>query len=476
MKILGYAAAVATLGLSSVASAQSLEETYANLCSDEASKQTEACAALRKAMLEKLTAEAGQQLPGSALSPQRSESLAGQISPEEASSASIPDSLAVDFDASSLNPRWGTLARLVDTQWAGEDVGDKSDPQMPRIYRNYVSFSYLNGGEALEIQETIELTKAVPGRIIVLRLTSEPGIYSGEIRQSKTGGHWKTTFRTQPNGDVVSDWYKVIDAGHGLREMHARIGYKLMPDGTLAHIGSHGWDKDRPALANPNDPKQSKFRLRYYSEADLQRLIEEQLATWTDYIELERQTAEMQRQTEAFQAQMQRERAARKASSGGILGALVGAAVGVYAGTAAGLDTGQVVGAIMKGASVTGSGPLANALGSTGDQLLTGGSASSALTGGFGNASTAGASYPTKPNLAASACSGFTEGNYRSRALEGGGDSQLNTMCGQAFEYYTMYKRAIAQGYSEADANRTYAAHEQSAQVASGYLSSHGAN
>ena len=39
-----------------------------------------------------------------------------------------------------------------------------------------------------------------------------------------------------------------------------------------------------------------------------------------------------------------------------------------------------------------------------------------------------------------------------------------------------MYKRAIAQGYSEADANRTYAAHQQSAQVAQGYLQSHGAD
>lgn len=32
-----------------------------------------------------------------------------------------------------------------------------------------------------------------------------------------------------------------------------------------------------------------------------------------------------------------------------------------------------------------------------------------------------------------------------------------------------MYERAISQGYSEADCNRTYAAHEQSAQVAVSY-------
>ena len=36
-------------------------------------------------------------------------------------------------------------------------------------------------------------------------------------------------------------------------------------------------------------------------------------------------------------------------------------------------------------------------------------------------------------------------------------------MCGQAFEYYSMYLRAIEHGYSEADANRTYDAHQQAA-------------
>ena len=87
-----------------------------------------------------------------------------------------------------------------------------------------------------------------------------------------------------------------------------------------------------------------------------------------------------------------------------------------------------------------------------------------------------GGGYATRPNLATGACAGFTESNYRQKAVSGGGDQQLYTMCGQAFEYYTMYKRAIAQGYSEADANRTYAAHQQSAQVAQGYLQSHGAD
>jgi hypothetical protein len=76
------------------------------------------------------------------------------------------------------------------------------------------------------------------------------------------------------------------------------------------------------------------------------------------------------------------------------------------------------------------------------------------------------APYPVKPNLAATpACTGFTEQNYRQKALAGGTDVQLDTLCGNAFEYYTMYKCAIAQGYSEADANRTYDAHSKSALV-----------
>ena len=64
------------------------------------------------------------------------------------------------------------------------------------------------------------------------------------------------------------------------------------------------------------------------------------------------------------------------------------------------------------------------------------------------------------------ACSMMNEGNYREAALAEGPDQQLRALCGAAFEYYTMYKRAIEQGYSEADANRTYDAHQQAALVA----------
>ena len=73
-----------------------------------------------------------------------------------------------------------------------------------------------------------------------------------------------------------------------------------------------------------------------------------------------------------------------------------------------------------------------------------------------------------EPNLAASTCADFgvTEENYRQASLAPGNDVQVRTMCGQALEYYSMYKRAVAQGHPEAW--RTYDAHRQaSAQLTS---------
>jgi len=66
-----------------------------------------------------------------------------------------------------------------------------------------------------------------------------------------------------------------------------------------------------------------------------------------------------------------------------------------------------------------------------------------------------------EPNLAAGVCGdfGITEENYRTAALAGGNDVQMKTLCGQAMEYYSMYKRAMAQKHPEAW--RTYDAHKQ---------------
>jgi hypothetical protein len=77
------------------------------------------------------------------------------------------------------------------------------------------------------------------------------------------------------------------------------------------------------------------------------------------------------------------------------------------------------------------------------------------------------AARSTPTNLAAQICEplGYTEANYRELSLAEGQDQQLRAFCGQSYEYWTMYKRALSQGYSEADAGRTYAAHEKAALV-----------
>lgn len=476
---LGILAALAAIfGTATSASAQSLEESYANLCSDEAMKQSEACVALRRAMLEKLNAENGIiAQPVTRADSEQADTERGQI--PEGSSAFASPARTPDFatmqsltlaDAAS-DGRWGVFARLVGTNWASEDMGPKHNPEKPRVMRLFASFSFLDGGQALEIQEGVELTKPTPSRTIILTPTSQPRVFHGLITQSLTQMSWRVPFRLEDNATLVSDWYKVTDAGHGVQEMHARFGYKLMSDGTLAALAARGFGKNRPPMSELNAPEASNGRLRVYNPSVIQVFISEQLASFSDVRQMEIETEALQAQL----VQMERERAQRKASSGGILGVILGLGVGLLAGDAYGLDTSQTIGAAMKGVQLMNpNSELASTFGGMGEQLLTGGN--TGMAAATGGAVSSAASYPTKPNLAGSACSGFTEGNYRQQALQGGGDSQLHTMCGQAFEYYTMYKRAIAQGASQADAERTYEAHRQAAQTASGYLSSHAAN
>lgn len=71
-------------------------------------------------------------------------------------------------------------------------------------------------------------------------------------------------------------------------------------------------------------------------------------------------------------------------------------------------------------------------------------------------------------NLAAATCSklGFDEDNYREQSFVAG-DEQLRALCGQAYEYYSMYKRALDQRHPEAW--KTYDAHKQSAMVVNNF-------
>lgn len=157
-------------------------------------------------------------------------------------------------------------------------------------------------------------------------------------------------------------------------------------------------------------------------------------------------------------------RAAKESEGPGIFGTMMGAVGGAIG--AGGKGAAAVQGAIM------------------GAQLAQGGSAAQQVYNQLqaGHPTTmapmAGAGMPVagaRPNMAlqGSACSGFTEQNYRSKALSGGGDAQLYAMCGQAFEYYVAYKRALVSGQ---DASTTYKAHQDAALNATSFYENNRAN
>ncbi len=158
----------------------------------------------------------------------------------------------------------------------------------------------------------------------------------------------------------------------------------------------------------------------------------------------------------------------KKSGGNSWLGAVAGAVGGAAAGAAFGGSAEVIAGGAAKGAAMFSNGAAASALNSTGDSLMGAGGVNTALPKTASASSGGGASYPTRPNVLATsaACSMMNESNYRQVGVEGGNDVQLKTMCAQAYEYYTMYKRAISQGYAEADANRTYDAHQKAAQNA----------
>ncbi|UNK57254.1 hypothetical protein MNQ95_14130 [Pseudoxanthomonas daejeonensis] len=253
---------------------------------------------------------------------------------------------------------------------------------------------------------------------------------------------------------LLAIFYDVDDSGRPTRKKATAV--KLNPDGSQSYDGSlRYWPSDRDALAAlVPELRTRQARMR----ADLAR--------------------ERERAARELAEQQARDEASGGSGIGRMLGTLaiatVGAAtVGYHGGSAE-----QIMGGALVGATIANpDSAAASILGAAGQELVTGGvSGMGAASSLAGMASGGGGSYPTRPNLAQSACAGFTESNYQQKAVSGGGDQQLYAMCGQAFDYYTMYKRAIAQGYSEADANRTYAAHQQSAEVAAGYLRSHGAD
>lgn len=474
--------------------AETLEQTYAKLCAGDVKNET--CDALRKAMIEKLSGQAGAQRPAAA----------GAAAP--ARPAGPSPELVAQWGEVGHWARYGTLLSVSNMQMTSDDISVSSSNTMFVTYRwinpttiaeNHVQVEFVLNGEIqppqnlteIDIINTLDPTRGVITRVTTMRQGGNvispaqtvempvTPLKATDYQESVvTGETWYT------ESTVVGDG-KVIRSG------------KVTPDGRVQITET----TQRPA-----------------GGVTLAQL----------------RSAAGQRQAQAAQAAAE----AAEEDDGDILGAVFSLGLGLAAGEMAGIGADETLGALVQGmeagdptagmasallggqgldeAALAGQllGGQASGTEALAGQLLSGqlegseaemvagavalvggalaesqGDQPSWPTGTLGTlqgaqgavsgtavAQAGGAgSFPTKPNLAVGACTGFTEQNYRTKALEGGGDSQLNTMCGQAFEYYVMYKRAIAQGFSEADANKTYFAHEQSAKVAVGFLRSHGA-
>lgn len=187
---------------------------------------------------------------------------------------------------------------------------------------------------------------------------------------------------------------------------------------------------------------------------------------------LDKAFADSQRMTEEV-AEAERELGLDKSMGEMLVATMAGAA----AVAAQGGDAQQILGGAMQGLGSTS--PDGVALQRAGEEMMGAagreeGQARSPAIASTNGRTMAGGGF--KPNLAATAaCSGFTESNYQQMALRGGGDTQLDVMCGQAFSLYVSYKKSVEQGFPVADVDRAYEAHRQSATVAEGYARSHAA-
>lgn len=420
-------AAAIVLLLSPTVYAESLEETYANLCAGDVRNET--CDALRKALVEKLSAVSAPEKTSTSADEARRDALIakwGFQGRDAMSRKQLALTQSMMPDKKFSNYSFGVM--LYEYEWL-------SDTQLKKTTSLLETTSYSWGygatGEASPVPaeflfqwvETMTLDEAEA------KINVEQRYVSGSL----TGAEQKYQLDVAPASAFGQPFHQETKMGDDL----------IFAEGN--------YQGDNREVISGKIVNGVKVPSSYVRVLGVDTMTPAQISALI--------TSEKQKFVATISQHHQKQR-----SSDGWLRALIGAGVGLAASQAYGLDSTQTLGAVMKGVEASSNGNVAGAVaGGLSNELL-----GSSPAGGAAGGSKA-APYPTKPNLALSACTGFTEGNYRTKALEGGGDSQLNTMCGQAFEYYTMYKRAIAQGYSESDANRTYAAHEDSARVASGY-------
>ena len=148
--------------------AQSLEESYAKLCSDPAKAKSEACQILAKSLVSKLQ---------------------GQHPPQAESSTNAQSS------------PWGPLARLVGTSWSITEPMDLLTNTDLELHQ----FVWSDDGRS-----AIELTERKYGHAFtqyVFRQTNEPGVLQAVIRYP-SGTKVKVKFRHESNDVLSSDWFK----------------------------------------------------------------------------------------------------------------------------------------------------------------------------------------------------------------------------------------------------------------------------
>jgi hypothetical protein len=436
------------------AKAQSLEKTYANLCSNKEAAKSESCVALRKALLEKLNA-AGTE-PGSPTGARAKSAAAQAVQPPEAAPA--PPS------AQELRERWGVFLDVLDKPLFAVDLESGTFDPASRF-----TFKWEVPGEVMT--RTSFAADGSPGKVlryrwdeaqqrVVLPLEGAGDMYLG----------------TRSNGEVIG----LLTVGTAmLRTVYSRAGNAIsaLSDSNQGQ----GWVLGRYELyyenteANIAAARQSAELLtRIYKNRKATAEGMAQMQGSMSDAEFQQYLAELDKRAKEAQARRQ----ARKEARGQMLGSLLVAGVGAATAQAYGGDASQVVGGAMKGYHIANpDSAAAAAMGGLADSLITKQGAGTGA-GPSAGAAGAGASYPVEPPVDLSeACPGFTDANYRTRAVNApGDDAHLYAACGQAFELYHMYRNAIRQGYSQTDAMRTYNAHKAAAANAQDYYRTRRAN
>lgn len=542
--------------LSGVAGAQSLEQSYASLCSG-AKKSSETCRTLRQALMDKLA---------------KDDSSGPAIEAAEPRPAAARGTKSAAFKKGVVSPKWGLWAKLAGVTTIDEDGGavrsyswaEKGRVlELERLGREdsgISSFTMLDSGE-IEVRPptgaAYAMTPSEDGTFVAANSDTRwryalSGTKMVVSEEKPDGSAWKPTGTVQVRriiasseiaaakskvnaermafaADVTEKW-GIIGQSIGRRYLIKGAdpkadGYgawKWVEPGKVAksefyHVAdgkSYAWDKivRDPAtgqmvgsnsagaasivsfegkVANWSFPKTAAreemrrhdtfdgtgFTIETYTvkkgkkrDASTYRFDDVSSAEYADIVaDHNRRMAAI---TQKKAAERRAEAAApKKKGGGGFLGALGGAMIGAMAGG----DTSQILGAAAKGAAmIDPSSASAGALNTIGDTMISGG-VSNPLESALGNAVAGGSSGATGTasanghpydNLAEGSCGSLmTLQNYRTNALSGGNDVQLKTLCGQAYEYYAMYKRAITQGYGHDDLMRTYNAHKDASAV-----------